>query len=121
MRRTKLKPSDIPAKMHSCGAEIHLKLENLKKKEDEDLYGAYQMWDQLIKIDHYHPRETLKDTIVHEWLHSVLHLSGVSALMDDKEGLEEAVVRAVTSNILRAIDLEKLCVPATLPVIDKSA
>ncbi len=121
MRRQKLKPTDIPAKMYASGAEITLKLGKFKANPHEDQYGEYREWEQLIIIDQYHPKDTLKDSIVHEWLHSVLHLSGISALMDDKDGLEEAVVRCITSNIIRAIDLDKLCVPATLPQSDKSA
>lgn len=113
---TRLKHTDIPTVLLVGQNPILVKV----KKMPKDEYGEYEEWNRQININVNQPTHMLKDTLIHEWLHAVIHMSGVSALLEDREGLEEALVRAVTSAILPAIDVEKLRPAAALQAPVKS-
>lgn len=110
-RKTKLKPSDTPVAFNLFGTVVPVVQYAPKPEEHGGVcLGEYSEQSQTILINVYHPKSTLSDTLFHEALHAVFHLSGLSALTDAHEHLEEAIVRAVTSAFIHAIDLSKLTV-----------
>ncbi len=106
-----LKPTDIPAFVVVLGTQIPVKLERIPVQDHEEFaYGLYDAETQTITIDPRHPQDArlLQDTLVHEVTHCIFHLSGISGLTDPHPNLEEALVRAITSGLAKAIDLAKL-------------
>ena len=115
MRKPRLKPSDTPLAFNLFGATIPVVQHSPKPEENGAIcLGEYSEQRQTILINIHHPRTTLHDTLVHEALHAVFHLSGISAMTDAHDNLEETIVRAITTAFAPAIDLSKLTV-ATPP------
>ena len=125
-KKIKVSPSDLPASVLSIlGNPVPILLERVKPdREDIELYGPnaficgqYIETRQCILIHPEHPKETLQNTVLHEVLHSIFHISGMSSITNEHAGLEEAIVRALTSALLPAIDLSKLAVTQLPQVI----
>jgi Zn-dependent peptidase ImmA (M78 family) len=125
-KKSKISLSDLPAATLSIlGNPVPILLERVKPdKEDIEAYGPnaficgqYVETRQCILIHPNHPKETLQNTVLHEVLHSIFHISGMSSITNEHPGLEEALVRALTSALLPAIDLSKLALTALPQVI----
>jgi len=79
---------------------------NYKIKMDKDflnddgtpLLGHINYDEQFIKLESGVSRKSQEDTLTHEILHGILHHSGISKCLDNKN-LEEGVVMAIAGEL----------------------
>jgi len=77
----------------------------IEYRKDLDDFGQFNVDRMTIIIrDSLNPKETLS-TIIHESVHAILALSGLSYLIDD-ESKEEALVRAIDYLLIPIIKRE---------------
>jgi len=74
----------IPKSLSILGKNIPVKRGNLK-----DAHGQFDRTDFEITLDTKCPAHLIEETLMHEAMHAVLWISGVSQLL--REDLEEAI------------------------------
>jgi ssRNA-specific RNase YbeY (16S rRNA maturation enzyme) len=72
-------------------------------QQPEALDGNMTFDDRTITIDTKLVGKQLEDTLLHEIIHAILHISGLAFLLDDKS--EEAVVRALEHGLSPLVKL----------------
>lgn len=77
---------------------------------DEDDFGATHSPSRTIAVNtRYHETTGRTDevglTVIHECIHAALAESGVSELLDDRKGLEEAIVVAIENGLRGIVEL----------------
>lgn len=79
-------PTLRPESVVALGVPFKVVYTKMLKKD----YGKTDCNDRLISIRAGLTGDTLRSTIIHEWLHAVLHVSGQSEHLSDEQ--EEALV-----------------------------
>jgi hypothetical protein len=63
------------------------------KKGSDKEFGETAIYEYKIALNDSQTPEQLNSTRLHEYLHAILHVSGLNNMVDDK--LEEAIVQAI--------------------------
>ena len=79
-------------------------------KMSKDAFGFCHFDKKLIEIDKDSDDKTF--SLLHEILHAVLFESGLKYMMEDRDGFEEAIVRAIehglkSTGLIKELNLEQ--------------
>ncbi len=93
----------IPKSVMILGAKFKVKIvKSLKDDEGRDLYGESVLTSKLIKLSTEQTPKEMSETLLHEIIHCILHMSGSSYLIHS--GAEEALVRALEHGLIQTFD-----------------
>lgn len=87
--------SHFPKKLMICGVPHKIKYVDRLGGQDELLYGQYHDRQSVIEINvgAHETQGEVWATLLHEAVHGILHVSGLSEFLDGKQ--EEAMVTAL--------------------------
>lgn len=98
MRKIKL-----PSTVYPAGIPFKV----VEDKLDEDEHGEMIGEMRTIRISSEKSHQSTKwDTLLHEYLHAILYVSGLSQVLDEK--MEEGIVITMECHLKHLIDLEKI-------------
>jgi hypothetical protein len=95
----------IPKFVYPCGKKFRVKQEHM----DTDLYGETEGSEKTIKINtDPKKKKSHLQTLFHEYVHGIWYVTGISALLEDKGELEEAMTIAMEEHLFHMIDTTML-------------
>jgi len=99
------KKKTLPTKINIFGRDILVRREEMKEGE----FGEYEQHKYLIKISKRSDINEARQTLFHEAIHAALHISGLSMVLPDNDGidLEEAIVVCLENAFGHLIDVDK--------------
>lgn len=95
-KKTKVKGKEIPSSLPILGYEWQVdKVPSIPSDEDEIIHGTTEgpKYRITVALEAHPTEEALEATLMHEVVHAVLHMAGLSNLLDDKQ--EEALAVAI--------------------------
>ena len=92
-----------PKTIYPCGIPFTVIYEHM----DTDEYGETIGHEQLVRINtDPAKKKSHESTLFHEYLHSILHCSGLSEILG--ENTEEALVVCLETHLKRHIDMKSI-------------
>ena len=81
----------LPSSVMVLGTKYRVVMD-ARRLAKADEYGETDLILRLITVDEGQDYRRRVSTLVHEWVHACLHVSGLSQIMSEVEGLEEGTV-----------------------------
>jgi len=98
------KKASLPEYVYPCGKKFKVTVGPIKC---ENTYGETYGIEKVIKLSNSKDKsEYTWQTLYHEYLHAILHCTGMSQLLSEEQ--EEALVVAIEENTFHLVDCNKM-------------
>jgi len=92
-----------PSMVYPAGIPFRVRVEKLEEGNIGEMDGAARTISLSSLPEH---KPLLKETLLHEYIHAILYVSGISQILEDR--VEEGIVIALECQLSRMVNFDKL-------------